>query len=159
MTELHTPDATRMRRTLGRFATGVTIVSDRDLTGRLSAMTVNSFTSLSLDPALILVCVRNGAAMAAGLTEPGHPFGVSVLAAHQGELAAAMARRDRDASRAQGFVDMGAAPVVEGAVAQIVARVEAVHPGGDHVIVVGKVEALRAVDGPPLLFLDGALAS
>ncbi|MEX1178064.1 MAG: flavin reductase [Nitriliruptor sp.] len=141
--EVH-PD--RFRETLGRFVTGVTIMTTRAADGTPHAMTASSVTSVSLQPPLVLVCVDRGAVMADHVTEGGI-YALSVLAEDQGELSGAFADPSRPSGAAQ-FEDVAVrqevtgAPVLEGVTAWVDTRVWAVHDGGDHLIVVGEVVAL-----------------
>ncbi|WP_168929598.1 flavin reductase family protein [Nocardioides sp. GY 10127] len=154
------------RRAVGRFSTGVTAVTALTDDGQVSAMTANSFTSVSLDPPLVLVCVRHEGQMAPLLVEPGRPFAISVLSAHQGEVATALAGRGRDLASMEVFCTepgeelggpLAGVPVVAGARGHLACEVHAVFPGGDHHIVVGRVTGVAAHEGEPLMFVDGEL--
>jgi flavin reductase (DIM6/NTAB) family NADH-FMN oxidoreductase RutF len=146
-------DARAFRATMGRFASGVTVVStyaDSEIRG----MTANAFVSVSLDPPLVLVSIGHQARMHA-LLAPGVAFGVSVLGEEQ------MALSDRFAGRpvagpAPVWEQLADTPLLAGALAQIAARVVATHPAGDHTLVVGQVAALVQRPGRPLLFYGGA---
>jgi flavin reductase (DIM6/NTAB) family NADH-FMN oxidoreductase RutF len=145
-------DARQYRDALGRFASGVTIVTTRD-SDRTHGMTANAFISVSLNPPLILVSVDNRAAMNIILPVTRY-FGVSVLAENQEGLS------DHFAGRGAGdvqvsFVDKHNVPVIDGAVAHFVARVTDVHPAGDHTLFIGHVEFFEIRDARPLLFHAG----
>ena len=147
------------RRACGQFATGVTIVTVRDGDGA-RGMTANSFTSVSLDPPLVLVSIdrRNRTHR---LLEIGARFAVSVLAEEHRPWSDRFAGRHGDV---QGqFEDIphrltpDGLPIVDGALASFVCRVVAVHPAGDHSLFIGQVESISADPGaPPLLFFGGA---
>ena len=157
------PDGVRDRRglrdVLGRFATGVTVLT----AGRAvpSGMTANSFTSVSLDPPLVLVCVGRTASMHREILDGGS-FGVCVLAAGQLEAARHFADRARPRGE-RGFelVDWRpgrhtGVPIVSGALAWIECRLAAVYDGGDHSIFLGAaLEVGRAAAGDPLVFFGG----
>jgi flavin reductase (DIM6/NTAB) family NADH-FMN oxidoreductase RutF len=140
------------RRTLGMFATGVTVITTR--VGELAhGMTANAFMSVSLQPPLVLISVDRRARLHA-LMHEGARFGISVLAADQEELSEYFARR------AQGPVEVRfdvvhATPLVEGALAHLVARVVRSYWGGDHSLFLGQVEYARYGEGRPLLFHGG----
>ena len=143
------------RLALSQFATGVTVVLTRDAGGAPAGLTVSSFTSVSLDPPLVLVCVdlesdaHEAMARAAGFT-------VSVLAESQEDVSRRFAWRGPD--KFAGFVLEHApsgALLVPGAVAHIECRTAAAYPGGDHTIFVGEVASLRAASGRPLVYHRG----
>jgi flavin reductase (DIM6/NTAB) family NADH-FMN oxidoreductase RutF len=146
------------RRVMGHFATGVTVVASRDLDGKAVGLTVNAFTSVSLDPPLVLVCVHKEAEAHDPIREAGH-FGVSFLGSGQADLALRFSVEDTDVR----FRDVGTlsgslgSPLIEGSLAWMECRLEEVHPGGDHSIFVGEVVACEAKEGDPLLFFRGSL--
>lgn len=153
-------DATLLRRTFGTFPTGVTVVTVGGADPH--AMTANSFTSVSLDPPLALICVGHQAVMHHRLAA-GH-FGVSVLASHQ----EAVARRFADFSRPLGAAqfegvdcDRGpvtGVPLISGALARFECRLWRTYEGGDHSIFIGEVLAMDrpGADGAEaLLFYQG----
>ena len=139
---------TEFRNVMGRFVTGVTVVTVRDSTGP-HGVTVNSFTSLSLEPPMILVCLRPGRS-ASALRRSGH-FGVSILGADQEQLGRFFARADRP-SGADAFDQVphragcGGVPLIEGAAAQLECLVRQRIRAGDHLMYVGEVVGLQ-VDG------------
>ncbi|EFL00101.1 MULTISPECIES: flavin reductase family protein [unclassified Streptomyces] len=155
------PDGRReLRRVLGSFATGVTLVT----TGRENprGMTANSFASVSLEPALVLICVLRSAALHDTLLAE-KAFAVSVLSAEQEPTARRFAdrRRPRGAREFEGVdVEPGrhtGAPILVGALAWLECGLTAVHDGGDHSILLGSVlDAGRGGDDPALLFHGGA---
>ena len=140
-------DTLQLRSVLGRFATGVTVVSVGG--DAPSGMTANAFTSVSLDPPMILVCVNRKGSLCPALLESGE-FAVSMLSAGQEDLA----RYFADHSRPRGRDEFGAirwspgpatgAPVLAGALAWLDCSVAASHDGGDHVIFLGSVLASGA---------------
>lgn len=158
------PSRDDFRATLGRFATGVTVITTT-ADGRDHGMTVSAFASLSLDPPLVLVCVDRGATMHDLLVE-GAVFGVNVLAAGQ----EALSRRFATGEPEDRFAGVGyargalGAPLLEGTVAWLECTVAARHPGGDHTIVVGAVAEVGVREGAgreggPLLYYRSGYAS
>ena len=144
--------AREFRNTLGRFASGVTVITtEKD--GQIHGMTANAFLSVSLEPPLVLVSVDNRSTMHKLLPESKR-YGVSILSADQEALSNHFARRPVEGLRIP-FVEKHGVPVLDGAVAQIIARVVAVHPAGDHTLFVGHVEHLEWTDEKPLLFFAG----
>ncbi|MCX7889581.1 MAG: flavin reductase family protein [Rhodobacteraceae bacterium] len=154
---LPSPDTARaLRDALGRYATGVTVVTALGSDGPVG-MTANSFTSVSLDPALVLWCParhsrRFGAFLAAGT------YAIHVLAADQLEIALHFARSGSVEGIAAGETPEGM-PLIPGVLARFDCAAEARHEGGDHAILVGRVlrVATRADAGEalPLIFWGG----
>ena len=143
---------------MGHFATGVTVVASRFPDGDPVGLTVNAFTSVSLDPPLVMVCLHKEADAHDPLLLAGH-FGVSFLKASQEDLAVSFSQDDpEDRFRGLNVVDgpLGS-PLVKGALAWMECKVAQVFSGGDHSIVVGKVEECEAGEGDPLLFFRGVL--
>lgn len=138
---------------MGQFATGVAVVTSRGPAG----LTTNAFTSLSLDPRLVLVCLDLESRTLAAVREHGR-LAVNVLAAGQRELAVRFAGK---ASHAEKFESVdwreeAGVPVLDGCVAWVAGPVRELVPGGDHVIAITAVEAFDAPGGDPLLFHGGA---
>jgi 3-hydroxy-9,10-secoandrosta-1,3,5(10)-triene-9,17-dione monooxygenase reductase component len=149
-------DAAAFRHALGRFPSGVTVVTVRGNDGRDFGMTVSAFASLSLVPPLVLVCIGDDATIAGAVADAGQ-FAVSVLAEDQELLARRFAESDtnRFAGTAVSRGVTGLA-LVDGAVAHLQCAIVARHRGGDHTIVVGELFAAAAVeDGRPLVYQRG----
>jgi flavin reductase (DIM6/NTAB) family NADH-FMN oxidoreductase RutF len=143
--------AVALRRTLGMFATGVTVITA--LKGEeVHGMTANAFMSVSLEPPLVLISVDRRTKMCALLHE-GMPYGVSVLCATQAALSDRFAGRSTEAEPR--FAIVKDTPLVDGALAHFVARVEKSYWGGDHSLFLGRVEYARQNPGTPLLFHGG----
>jgi flavin reductase (DIM6/NTAB) family NADH-FMN oxidoreductase RutF len=145
------------------FATGVTVVSTTTPDGRLHAMTANSFTSVSLDPTLVLVCLSRPSRGLDSVLQAG-VFSVNVLS----EVQAGLSRRFADRRRATGAgfagtgftLDVHGCPQFDDSLASFACRVHAVHPGGDHAILVGEVDAFAVGDvAEPLVFHGGRYRS
>jgi flavin reductase (DIM6/NTAB) family NADH-FMN oxidoreductase RutF len=150
------PDARAMRRVMGHFASGVTVVTTVTPDRTPAGCTVSAFTSLSLDPPLVLVCVDRGRYMNALLASaPG--FAVSILRRGQQELALTFARpaADRFDSVAT-LPGRHGIPLIAGAIAHVECDREALADGGDHTIVIGRVRRLDADGGDPLIYSRGA---
>jgi flavin reductase (DIM6/NTAB) family NADH-FMN oxidoreductase RutF len=143
--------ALALRRTLGMFATGVTVITalkDEQVHG----MTANAFMSVSLEPPLVLISVDRRTKMCGFLHEGMH-YGVSVLCATQAALSDRFAGRSSEEEPR--FVIVKDTPLVEGALAHFVSRVERSYWGGDHSLFLGRVEYARQNEGTPLLFHRG----
>jgi 3-hydroxy-9,10-secoandrosta-1,3,5(10)-triene-9,17-dione monooxygenase reductase component len=151
-----------LRHGMGRFATGVTLVTTRDAAGRPAGTTANAVTSLSLDPPLLLVCLARTSLTLAAIAGSGH-FAVNVLGARHRDAARSFARRGSDGAWETVAHRAGhtGSPRVEGAITVLDCAVEQVLPGGDHEIVVGRVLDVEtgASDDEPLLFFRGAYAA
>lgn len=151
-------DSETFRAVLGRFATGVTIVTARDGEGHDHGMTVSAFSSLSLSPPLVLWCVAHTASMHALLLT--HPrVGISILSSTQ----EAYSRRFADTD-AKGFDGIAYSRsengilLLDDALAHVECRVVHHHAAGDHTIVLAEVDSGRPTDGHPLLYYRGGYA-
>lgn len=145
-------DPKLFRSVMGRFATGVTIVTTR--TGEvIHGMTANAFMSVSLEPPLVLVSVGQRARLHAYLQEASH-YGVSILAAHQQRLSDHFAGRTQEAFDPE-FVEILGVPLIRGALAHIVAEIAARYPVGDHTLFVGQVLHLAHQPLAPLVYHGG----
>ena len=143
-----------LRRTLGMFATGVTIITTR-VGEQVHGMTANAFMSISLEPPLVLISVDRRTKMC-GLLHEGRLYGVSVLAAGQAALSDRFAGRVADdGSPDPRFEVIHGTPLVDGALAHFVANVVRSYWGGDHSLFLGRVEYARYTEGAPLLFHGG----
>jgi flavin reductase (DIM6/NTAB) family NADH-FMN oxidoreductase RutF len=146
------------RSVLGRFASGVTIVTARDDAGVDHGMTVSAFCSLSLDPPLVLLCVDHAASMYELLLT--HPqFGISILSSNQEAYSRRFA--DPDSDRFDGIAySRGESGVVllEESLAHLECRVTEHYEGGDHTIFIAEVEHAEPRDGRPLLYYRGGYA-
>jgi flavin reductase (DIM6/NTAB) family NADH-FMN oxidoreductase RutF len=145
------------RRALGQFPTGVTIVTARNGQGRYIGLTANSFTSVSLDPALVSWSLRLSSALFEVFDQAGH-FGVNVLAASQAGLAARFATRCDDRFRGVAVIEgIVGLPLIAGSLATFECTNLACHVAGDHGIFIGKVERYTSAQRaePPLVFCQG----
>jgi 3-hydroxy-9,10-secoandrosta-1,3,5(10)-triene-9,17-dione monooxygenase reductase component len=148
-------DAHSFRRALGQFASGVTVVTTRDASGRALGLTVSAFCSVSLHPPLVLVCIEQRAEANLGLRESGL-FAVSVLGEEQEDVSRHFAGRSRDKFATFDVVEgYRGLPLVPGALAHMQCRVRSFHEEGDHTVWVGEVMALATHPGRPLLYHAG----
>ncbi len=148
--------ASSFRRALGHFASGVTVVTTRDASGRPLGLTVSSFCSLSLHPPLVLVCIDHRADTNLGMRESGH-FAVSVLREDQVEVSRRFARSGGDKFQGFAFTEGRLRlPLVPGAIAHLQCRVRSFHDEGDHAVWVGEVLSLGTHPGHPLLYHRGS---
>jgi len=147
-----TDAALEFRRTLGMFATGVTVITTQ-VADQIHGMTANAFMSVSLQPPLIVISVDRRAKMNALLRE-GVRFGVSVLEERQSTLSDRFAGRQGEGPEPE-FELVHETPLVAGALAHLVARVVRSYWGGDHSLFLGRVEYVRYGEGTPLLFHGG----
>lgn len=147
------------RNALGTFATGVTVITTRSEVEPYG-MTANAFSSVSLDPPLVLVCVVNATTGCDSISRNGI-FAVNILAADQEPLSRYFASRDRPRG-ANAFAEVAhqngvtGSPLLDGAAAYLDCRLAGEHPGGDHTIFVGEVLDLNVpANVEPLLFVGG----
>lgn len=154
-----TPDDTaELRRSLGSFSTGVTIITTVTPEGRKIGLTANSFSSVSMEPPLVLWSL-NGRSPNRDAFERCSHFAINVLASDQEELCRRFARSDV-ADKFAGVAHregLGGVPLLDGAVAQFECSAYARYPGGDHQIHIGEVKAHRWSARIPLLFCQGVL--
>ena len=151
------------RRALSQFATGITVVTVECAPRRVHGMTANSFTSVSLEPPLISVCVDERAHLLP-LVKDRHLFGINVLKEDQQNLSEFFARpeqeqeaHEREVAKHQvGFLwTTDGIPLLAGVLCQIACRLHSAHVAGDHTIVVGEVLSAQLHSGKPLIFFRG----
>jgi flavin reductase (DIM6/NTAB) family NADH-FMN oxidoreductase RutF len=153
-------DARTFRKTVGHFATGVTVVAFDDVDGGTLAMTANSFTSLSLEPPLVLLCVGKNTRTGRAIHEAAR-FSINILAEDQRDLSKYFAGGWKQATPPPfAFSSWTGRPRLEGCAASLACDLHAIHEGGDHWIVVGHVIAVGCSerDAKPLVFFRGAYA-
>jgi flavin reductase (DIM6/NTAB) family NADH-FMN oxidoreductase RutF len=153
-------DPRALRLTLGRFVTGVTVIA-LESEGEVRAMTANSFTSLSLDPPLVLFCLGKDTKAGRHIHSVSG-FAVSILRNDQQDLSSYFAGSWKDEEPPLfTFAAWDGGPRLEGCIAALGCRVHAIHEGGDHWIVVGQVIATYRGDdgGLPLVFYGGKYTS
>lgn len=148
-------DPRALRSLLGQFATGVTVITTRGANGRNVGMTANSFSSVSLEPPLVLWSISRSAPSLADFLAASH-FAINVLAADQHGLSGHFARGAADK-----FADIayqtgaGGVPMLEGVIASLVCRNLTQYEGGDHLIFIGQIEEYTNSGGEPLIFHAG----
>ena len=148
-------DRQDFRKALGRFSTGVTVVTTRASDGRRVGMTANSFSSVSLEPPLVLWSLARHAPSVADFTGASH-FAINVLAAHQHRLSRQFSTPQPDKFDGVDCCDATAGvPLLNGAIARFVCRNVKQYDGGDHLIFIGEVERYDRFDGEPLVFHSG----
>ena len=148
-----TPD--EFRHVLSHFATGVTVVTTWDADGRPTGLTASAFTSVSLEPPLILVCVDHNAQSYPALRASGR-FAVNIMAAEHEAVSRRFASTSTD--KFDGLTYRPGAlglPLLPEALAHLECRTVHAYPGGDHTIFVGEVEAAQAREGAPLVYFGG----
>lgn len=151
------PDA--FRSVLGRFASGITVLTTLDDAGRDVGMTVSAFCSVSLQPPLVQACVDHAASMYDAL-QHAERFGVNILGSEQ----EALSRRFADVESTHRFDGIGytrgenGVVLLDDALAHIECRVVARHEAGDHTLFIGEVERAAARDARPLLYYRGGYA-
>ncbi len=150
-------DPRTLRDALGCFATGVTVVTCFDEAGGPVGLTANSFTALSLDPPLLLVCVAKSAASAGPLTSAAR-FAVNVLQTRQQPASITFSTRGEDRfGRTEWSAGEHGSPVLMESLSVFECRRNAIHDGGDHVILVGEVVKASFEPGlDPLLYFRGS---
>ncbi len=149
-------DPRGLRRALGQYATGVTVVTTRGEDGRRVGVTANSFTSLSLEPPLVLWCLAKSAPSRDAFHACTH-FGVNVLRANQHHLSRQFSTPAEDKFAGVETRDgVAGIPLLEGALAHFLCRNVRQLDAGDHVIVIGEVERYDTFDGEPLVFHSGS---
>ena len=148
-------DPPTYRAALARFASGVTIVTARDADGRDVGMTVSAFSSLSLEPPLVLVCIDRAASVAPVL-QHCERFVVNILAEDQAPLSRLFARHEVDRFEGVAFQrGLHGIALLDGALAHLECHTHTRTPGGDHLILLGAVEAASLGEGTPLLYFRG----
>jgi flavin reductase (DIM6/NTAB) family NADH-FMN oxidoreductase RutF len=148
-------DQRDLRHALGRFATGVTVISTRTRHGKLEALTANSFSAVSLDPPLVLWSLRRDADSLPSFLDSGH-FAVNVLAADQCDLSRHFAiRAENKFANLAYATGLGGCPLLSDTLASFQCTTENTVVGGDHIIFIGRVHRATYRDGEPLIFSAG----
>ena len=154
-----TPSTSEFRLALGQFATGVTVVTAERAPGGVHGMTANSFTSVSLDPLLVLICVSQNAQLLP-LVKQQKRFGVNILKDNQRAISEYFARTEESAEIEKRlgiryrWTETGI-PLLEDALVHLACNVVDSHVAGDHTIFIAEVESVEVYEGEPLLYLRG----
>lgn len=150
-------DPKLLRHGLGRFATGVAVVTSRNRTEEPIGLTINSFSSVSLDPALVLWNLSSQSRYLADFLDAGH-FAINILAAHQqevcGRFASGLEDRFAGVGHRHGIEGL---PLLDQAIATFQCARYRVIEAGDHHIILGEVIAMSFSDDPPLVLCKGEL--
>lgn len=154
-----TVEEPEFRKTMSCFASGVTVVTARDDSGRPVGLTVSAFSSLSLSPPLILICLDKRVANLAAFRRG--PFAVNVLAEGQDVVSSRFAEKREDRFEGMSHAPgANGAPLLEGCLAHIECDTHQVADGGDHDIIMGAVTRVaRQSEGRPLVYFGGRYAS
>ena len=149
------PEPRALRQALGRFATGVTVVTTRTRAGKLEGMTANSFSSVSLDPPLVSWSLRRQAPSLIGFLDAGC-FAVNILAAEQGAISRHFATPSADKFDGVSWdPGHGGCPLLPGSLASFECDTHQAVEAGDHVILIGRIRRVTHRDGAPLVFHGG----
>lgn len=155
VTPAEDPAQRRLRDALGQYATGVTIATTLDRSGNPVGMTVNSFSSVSLEPPLILWSIAETSLGFDVFRDTEH-FCINVLCSDQVDLAKQFAQVSEDKfSGLRLSQGLHGIPKIEGCLAHFECSTEARYPGGDHIILLGRVARHGKFEGEPLLFHAG----
>src|ERR1700733_1020145 len=148
-------DKDEFRSALSHFASSVTVVTARGADQTPCGLTVSAFSSLSLEPPLILICIEKRASIHEHLKE-GSYFAVNILAEDQEIISRRFASKDPERFSGVGYSPSPAgAPFLDGALAHIECRVVSAYEGGDHTIFLGEVETAGTKEGKPLIYFRG----
>ncbi|RLA55741.1 MAG: flavin reductase [Gammaproteobacteria bacterium] len=149
-------DGRELRNALGRYATGVCVISTVTDTGQPVGMTANSFSSVSLDPPLVLWSLQNDSEVYDVFSRPRF-FAINILAHEHEPHSNQYARKGQHEMDAAHYrVGKHGSPLIHEALVSFECELEATHEGGDHLIIVGRIRDLHErPDGEPLLFFSG----
>ena len=149
-------DGRELRDALGRFATGVCVITTIEEQKPLG-MTVNSFASVSLEPPLVLWSLQNNSDMYQAFAQPSH-FAINILSKDQRNLSDLYARKGDHLLNADHYrIGKYGSPIIRDALTTLECELETTHEGGDHLIIVGRVRDMHTrPTGKPLLFFSGA---
>jgi len=148
-------DARELRNVMGHFATGVTIITTKDVSGKPFGLTANAFSSLSLDPPLLLICVDKKVDCYACFEE-SKVFGVNFLSEGQDQLSTRFATKGIEKFEGVSYKlgELGVA-LLDGAVAHLECKLINAYEGGDHTIYIGEIHSAAVLTDRPLLFFKG----
>src|SRR6266850_4472476 len=145
----------QFRQVMDNFATGITVVTTRDNRREPRGLTVNAFTSVSLDPLLVLVCLDKKLSSLEAF-ENSKRFGVSMLSEHQEELSRLFAQRESDRPASLYFEGKLGMPLLKNVLAVMECETVEIYSGGDHFIFLGEVKNAEVLQvGQPLLYFRG----
>lgn len=147
-------DPLELRQVCGDWITGVTVVTSTGVGGTAIGMAVNSFSSLSLDPPLVLFCPAKTSSTWPKIRENGR-FVVNILSNVQGQLPRAFAKPGTEKFAGVDYTWETGLPVLSDTSAHLVCNIEKIVDGGDHAVVIGRVEAFQRHEKEPLIFHRG----
>jgi flavin reductase (DIM6/NTAB) family NADH-FMN oxidoreductase RutF len=148
-------DIKAFKAAMSRWATGVTVITTRSPSGELAGFTASSFSSLSLDPPLVLFCLGDSSVSLPAF-QAADGFAVHILAEDQKDLAARFAQQGGDKFHDLDFREGNrSVPLLEGGLACLECRKVQVYSGGDHRVFLGEVESVHTSDGAPLVYFRG----
>lgn len=148
-------DGRELRNALGRFPTGVTVITAQVPDGKLEGLTANSFSALSLDPPLVLWSLSRKSQSLSGIVAAGH-FAINVLRIEQTDLSHRFATPHKNKFEGVKFeTGLGGSPVLGGVLASFECKTESTIEGGDHLLFVGRVLRINYGEGDPLIFNAG----
>lgn len=154
-----THDGRPLRQALGRFATGVTVITTVTSHGQRLGLTANSFSSLSLNPPLVLWSMVRRSGSLRDFMDAGH-FAINVLGLDQADVSHHFATHQGDRFGSHPFEEgLDRLPLLGGALASFECQTDRLLDGGDHVLFVGRVKRIRWRDGQPLVFSAGRYCS
>ncbi len=140
---------------LGRFASGVTVVTTKDADGKLHGLTVSAFSSVSMNPPLILVCILKTTGSYASFQE-STSFVVNILSDTQQDVSNHFARHSEDKFTGQNYeLNDHGLPILADCLVNLECTLKHSYDGGDHTIFVGEIEKTHLADGEPLLYWSG----
>ena len=149
-------DSNLFRRACAQFATGIAIASAADSEGRPHGMTINSFTSVSMDPPLVLICIDGTSNLLPVFEHCGH-YGLSFLGHHQQALSTRFAQRGQDRFDGVAWLTGSAGvPLIPDALAHLECRLTTTLVAGDHAILIAEVVSADIHSGKPLLYYQSS---
>ena len=152
-------DPLTLRSAFGKFATGVTIVTTCQSDGAPRGITANSFTSVSLDPPILLICIAKSALSKSVFSECKH-FGVNILRSTQQDISALFASKSAEKfDKADYEKSLQGTPLIKETLANFICRRQKSVDAGDHLVIFGEVIDFRSADGSPLLYFNGDYCS
>ena len=155
----HKFDSRTLRSAFGKFATGVTIVTTCEPDGAPRGITANSFTSVSLDPPILLICIAKSALSKSVFSKCEH-FGVNILRSTQQDVSALFASKSAEKfNKANYEKSLQGTPVIKETLANFICRRQKSIDAGDHLVIFGEVIDFRSDDGSPLLYFNGDYCS
>ena len=152
-------DPRTLRSAFGKFATGVTIITTYQSDGTPRGITANSFTSVSLDPPILLICIAKSALSKSVFSECEH-FGVNILGSTQQDISALFASKSaKKFDKIDYEKSLQRTPVIKETLANFICRRQKSVDAGDHLVIFGEVIDFRSDDGSPLLYFNGDYCS